>query len=1201
MAATYRQSINATATTDVLTSVVPTLFIGLGGTGKDVIMRFRRRLYEEYRPDATARYSSLPFAKMIVFDTNMRANSDIPSGDNDEPENYQHVRLSRTDGEWISVQISHDEYQLAKADLNTRKDRRLTPWMSSTFFDLVPEKAVEDGSGAIRQAGRLAFFVHYRKIRKTIEDALESMLAYMMDQGQQQQFPDLQVYPNQIEVVIVTSIAGGTGAGMFLDMAYLIRDIFSTHPKFARLSAFDPAGITPHVSLIATLPTVYSIKDESKKTAHYMNAYASLLEIENYNTARLEDNFFATDENGKKVIKSQPLQFRVNWDDPAGPEKMIDGAPWHSCYLIDNVNDKIRGAKRGMHDVHQMIADYLYLDLGENAFSLHKRSVRSNHATLFTNTVDAEVHDPAAHLEEDSGGVRRSDQILYTNKYGCSYSSFGLAEIYIDRERIKRAASYRLASNLISKSWIGRIDEYGAGRYSEWSNEDLYGESVVGDEAARGDDTLTFSPKTLAMSLLKEDGQDWLGHIRQLFDNLKNLDLAQTPIEELDPKLRKVLTSLRNSIDGKGTASGEQRTIDQTLRQRSLVLQGTGGDIGPMRRRLDRRSRARFSAVGAIPTVRLLEDYEKMLTQSRQEAANWAKESVSSIDSLLARLADAIQVPAVLRGTAVRIEFERAVEQSLREVMRWCRNAAARHLDAVYLNSLVYVRDGESDVESLRRRYTAWREMLQATDDKKKSISGELVKKFDTYRKQQDSDRRIALVPVNTQTNELWKGEQYDAESNAKLKDHPEIGAEPDRPGSFDLTRFESLVLRGLSRKNRCEAVEQIFRKIKSDPDSLNTLVDTLATACTGPLGNQYAMHHFANGNIAEYLIGREQRTNLLRRLVDNSGPYIPSIGTARRRGWVPIWKALLGASAGEAGDDAVVRVATEIKGLAADNSNDPPRDLINEKYSYDRSRLILHREVGGIPAHFYSWLPELRKAYESSPDKERLTCHLRHRESAENLPDLDIISDEEYKVIADQVEEVVRGILLRFIECEDETMIVRVSIPEAFTRRKYFLGTRLSRIVKNACQHAEVSRYLQKQWVLWRKQGQAHHLAVFYNAIQQNLKLFPSEVPAEANAIAIPPLYNCLRKLLRTIEGELRAAPEGPKYFELLRPRNDNERGYVEWEQEFNQLCEHVRKTCLVSACASLPILQIDQDKIQEVKFFEGEPPSQKTPAASV
>lgn len=1176
--ATYRPSIASVTPTNVLESVVPTLYIGLGGTGKDVLMRFRRRLYEDYRPDETQRRASLPFAKMIVFDTDMQDKSDIPTGENDEPQNYEHVRLSRTNGEWISVQISHDEYTLAKADLNTRKDRRLTPWMHPHFFDLVPEKSTETGSGATRQAGRLAFFVHYRKIRTAIESELETMLAFMKDSSQQREFPGLHVYQDRIEIVIVTSLAGGTGAGMFLDMAYLIRDIISTSPKFQRLSAFDPSGISPHVSLIATLPTVYANKDKNKKSSHFMNSYAALLEIENYNTARFEDNFFEADEGGRKVVKSRPLQFRVNWDDPAGPEKIIDGAPWHSCYLVDNVNEKIRGAKREISDVHQMVADYLFLDLCENAFSQHKRSVRSNHAALFTNTVDAEVHDPAALHDETTEGVPRTDQILYTNKYGCSYSSFGLAEIYIDRQRVKRAASYRLAKNLIETVWIDRMDRYGAGKYTEWAKEDLYGDVILGEESAKGDDALTFTPKALALAILKEDGQDWVQVINSKFDELELLDPSLVDGASLEAQLRKVLNSFRNSIDGKSTPASE-RTIEQTMRQRALVLQGIGDDLGAMRRRLDRRSRRRFSTVGANPTIRLIEDYEKLLAQSRQEAATWAKEGVATVSSLLARLGDALKVPMVLRKTAVRIEYQRACKESRREVVRWCRNAAAKMLDAVYLNSLIYLREGENELQSLYTRYTKWREFLLANDEKKVSIAGELDKKFDTYRKPQESDRRIALVPA-------WGKTEYDVESNGTLKKHSEVGTDPENPSQFDWSRLEQLVLRTLNRKNRSSCVDEFAASCERDTNKLNSVVEVIANACSGPLGSQYAMHHFSNGNIADYLIARKDRSNLLQRLVDNSGPYIPNIGTARRRGWVPIWKALLGASPGETGDESVERVAGEVRGLAADNSNDPPRDRIEEKYPYDRSRLILHREVGGIPAHFYSFLPELRQAYEASPDKERLTCHIRHRETSEDLPDLDIISDEEYAVIANQVNDVIRGILLRFVTVEDDKMLVKV--PIEFTVRTYNLGSRLSRIVKNACHHVEVGRYLQKRWVTWKNQGLAQHLAVFYNAIQQNLMQFPNEVPAGPNGFVVPPLYNCLRKLLKTTERDLRSAPDGEKYYDLLHSREMSETGYSHWRENFDAVCEHINKTCLVTACPSFPILQVDESKIANVKFFD-------------
>ena len=115
-----------------------------------------------------------------------------------------------------------------------------------------------------------------------------------------------------------------------------------------------------------------------------------------------------------------------------------------------------------------------------------------------------------------------------------------------------------------------------------------------------------------------------------------------------------------------------------------------------------------------------------------------------------------------------------------------------------------------------------------------------------------------------------------------------------------------------------------------------------------------------------------------------------------------------------------------------------------------------------------------------------------------------------------------------------------------------------------------------------------AKHLAVFYNAIQQNLRQFPSTVSAGENNVAVPPLYNCLRKLLYTTEQGLRVAPDGERYFELLRHRDPADRGFQQWSDRFEAVCIHVRQTCLVSACPSFPILQIDEKKIGDVKFFD-------------
>jgi hypothetical protein len=678
-----------------------------------------------------------------------------------------------------------------------------------------------------------------------------------------------------------------------------------------------------------------------------------------------------------------------------------------------------------------------------------------------------------------------------------------------------------------------------------------------------------------------------------MFDGLEKLDPSRTDGEDLLKSLRQILTSIRTSIDGKATTAGE-RTIEQTLRHRSLVLQGVGEDLGPLRRRLDRRTRVRFSQAGVIPTLRLLEDYEKRLAQSRQEASGWAKEPVATVESLLGRLRDALKVPVVLRQTAVRIEYQRACKKARTEAMRWCRNAAAKYLDAAYHTALVYLRQGESDRQSLQQRYTAWRELLLANDSKKKSLAAELRKQFELFRKQPETDRRIPLVPTNPETNTTWNAPEYDKETDNTLKRHAEVGPDSDAPTRFDWPRFEALALRALSSNDRCQRVENLYREFKKDPGCLMRLVEEVAAACRGPLGNQFAMHHFANGNIAAYLIQREDRQNLLQRLVDGSAPYIPSIGTARRREVVPIWRGLLGGTAGEAGPEAVERVADEIQKLAAEGSNDPPRDKIdNDPRPFSESRLILHREVGRIPAHFYSRLSDLRQSYEARETQQfRSTCHTRYRETAEDLPDIEMISDDVYEQIANQVNDVIRGILLKFVSCTDDGMFF-VQVPHEFMNKTYELGSRINRIVKHACRLPEVRTYLQKRWAKWKDQvATARDLAVFYNVIQQNLRQFPSTVAAGDNTVVVPPLYNCLRKLLYTTEQDLRAVPDGEKYFDLLRHREPDDRDFNSWSSRFEAICAHVRQTCLVTACPSFPILQIDEKKIGDVKFFE-EPPA--------
>ena len=333
----------ASVGTDKIEEVIPTLFIGLGGTGKQILTRLRKRLYDKYGS------ASFPFLRTIAFDTNDQLADGVPTGE-DEAE-YANVLMKTGQGELYNVEIGSNGYQLARASFNQRNDLRYQQWMHPDFFELVDETSVTQGSGAYRQAGRLAFVSHYRNIQRVIDRELQQIRAYVQDRNRHGDGLPFDVDQRHLDVTIVTSFSGGTGAGMFLDMAYLVKDMLSIDPQVDENRTnrlFDPAGVTSHVTLIAVMPTAFTIADTAKRDRFRLNAYASLLEMEYYNTVRPEDNVFVN-EGATRGRNDDAIQFVCNWN--GSGEVSIPGRPWNTCYLIDDVNDRNRGAERQTSDV----------------------------------------------------------------------------------------------------------------------------------------------------------------------------------------------------------------------------------------------------------------------------------------------------------------------------------------------------------------------------------------------------------------------------------------------------------------------------------------------------------------------------------------------------------------------------------------------------------------------------------------------------------------------------------------------------------------------------------------------------------------------------------------------------------------------------------------------------------------------------------
>jgi uncharacterized protein (DUF2267 family) len=192
--------------------------IGLGGTGRDVLMRMRRSIVDRYGD-----LNRLPIVSFVYIDTDKAASqvSGLRTGST-----YHGVDISFRDAEKISATMSSPDVTNFVQELERRSlhDRQgpydhIGIWFPPQLLKNI--KAVEEGAKGIRPVGRLAFFHNYRKIQTAIDSAERRTRGHdanLLKSG-------LRVEPG-LNIFIVGSLCGGTGSGMFLDVAYSLRKIY---------------------------------------------------------------------------------------------------------------------------------------------------------------------------------------------------------------------------------------------------------------------------------------------------------------------------------------------------------------------------------------------------------------------------------------------------------------------------------------------------------------------------------------------------------------------------------------------------------------------------------------------------------------------------------------------------------------------------------------------------------------------------------------------------------------------------------------------------------------------------------------------------------------------------------------------------------------------------------------------------------------
>src|SRR3954465_1800828 len=218
---------------------ISTLVIGLGGTGV-LTLRALKELYNDLPEEERVPASFLA----MDFDYSAKMSGDAKG------------RLAKLDdAEFIYLNPKGIQELLRNPD---RADNgglawgKILEWFPERSHVQIPLSEVEaNRASQLRVLGRLGFFLNDEVIEVAIRRQLNKLGSEV----------DPSSLSEEKRVILVSSVAGGTGAGMLIDMAYIVRR----------------QAIRPRVWAYLLLPEVFEDVDSGGRI--FQNAYACLKEL----------------------------------------------------------------------------------------------------------------------------------------------------------------------------------------------------------------------------------------------------------------------------------------------------------------------------------------------------------------------------------------------------------------------------------------------------------------------------------------------------------------------------------------------------------------------------------------------------------------------------------------------------------------------------------------------------------------------------------------------------------------------------------------------------------------------------------------------------------------------------------------------------------------------------------------------------------
>lgn len=251
----------------------PALVVALGRTGRRVAEQLRQVILDRHgSADRT------PNVRILHIDTDPDAAADAPEGG-----------ASLAPGEVVLTRLNRSAHYLQRDSLPP-----VEQWMPPGSLYKLPRNP--GAAAGVRAFGRLALIDHYREVAFRVRQEIETFLT---DEplARANAATQLGLRTNRPRAYVVAGLAGGTGGGMFLDVAFLLRHELR-----------QVGYLRPEVVGVFLVPPADA---KAQRTPALANAYAALAELHHFQSKKGRYQA-AFDKSEAPVTDGEPPFARVS-------------------------------------------------------------------------------------------------------------------------------------------------------------------------------------------------------------------------------------------------------------------------------------------------------------------------------------------------------------------------------------------------------------------------------------------------------------------------------------------------------------------------------------------------------------------------------------------------------------------------------------------------------------------------------------------------------------------------------------------------------------------------------------------------------------------------------------------------------------------------------------------------------------------------